>query len=851
MKAKKPITDITLKKVSKKKPVSPYPIKMSTTWRHTIDLRPKKISHWKPGLARPDKKTFSIREYLPSLSLKSLVAVMILSLFCSQVINTSAYEAHIINVTARIVNDIPNVDPSGGQFCKLTGALVVLTTTYPGANIIFTLDSSDPVCGVNGLNYTGPFTIYQSNTLKARACHDGQQSVIVSAVFDIDQKYCPAFCGDGKLDPGEQCDDGNNISGDGCSATCQKECVPKPEICDGIDNDCDGIIDNNVFQEIATSSAPMQIIYETDKKDDNNYDSNWYRDKKDDYNSGWGDRNWHVTKSNFFNFGKNDDWKKNWDQDNEDYRNNKDKCGNIGNGNSNKCDYEYVDLKWIFSALPLGASTTAVNFRLTDKKFADLAGVEWWNSSSSSWQKVCLPADIHGTSTEYCDLSGFIKTTDQAQSIKLRIQPKKDKDCSKDKGWGTIEIKYKKSVDCQKTCGNGKLDPGEQCDDGNNVNGDGCDSKCKIEIPNCMKINEVYYNPLSCRGGSKNEWIELYNSCSYQVNLKNWYMVDNGGACNKEQINQNNPIPAGGFVVLAANASTWAYWPLIPASSTKIVLGGDSLFGHGLDDNGDRVFLYDNNNNLIDNVSWGTDVSAFNPSVPGVAPGHSISRKVKGVDTDQAIDWMDTYGGSTPPGPNPGTNPHDANGNLLSPDPNSSPYDCCPVDLNTASTTNLFSSIATGTVANTNVTLSTLSGGGGAVIAPLISATSSISNASSTDVSTSTTSIDNLSNSNTGTTSTTSINTLNSNSSAATTTPDSSAPQNSDNPIASTTPATEPVIPDTTGTANPIPTTQTEVPVTPEPEKPIPVDSPPANLPTQDSQASNTAPAPVVAAGPV
>jgi fibro-slime domain-containing protein len=32
-----------------------------------------------------------------------------------------------------------------------------------------------------------------------------------------------ARCGDGKLDPGEACDDGNPTSGDGCSATCQLE----------------------------------------------------------------------------------------------------------------------------------------------------------------------------------------------------------------------------------------------------------------------------------------------------------------------------------------------------------------------------------------------------------------------------------------------------------------------------------------------------------------------------------------------------------------------------------------------------------------------------------------------------
>ncbi|MGO9291479.1 MAG: DUF4215 domain-containing protein [Polyangia bacterium] len=30
-------------------------------------------------------------------------------------------------------------------------------------------------------------------------------------------------------------------------------------------------------------------------------------------------------------------------------------------------------------------------------------------------------------------------------------------------------------------CGNGVLDPGERCDDGNRVNGDGCNAFCQIE----------------------------------------------------------------------------------------------------------------------------------------------------------------------------------------------------------------------------------------------------------------------------------------------------------------------------------------------------------------------------------
>src|SRR5450432_2521609 len=30
-------------------------------------------------------------------------------------------------------------------------------------------------------------------------------------------------CGNGQVDPGETCDDGNTLAGDGCSASCQKE----------------------------------------------------------------------------------------------------------------------------------------------------------------------------------------------------------------------------------------------------------------------------------------------------------------------------------------------------------------------------------------------------------------------------------------------------------------------------------------------------------------------------------------------------------------------------------------------------------------------------------------------------
>ncbi|MDO8630242.1 MAG: DUF4215 domain-containing protein, partial [Phycisphaerales bacterium] len=48
-------------------------------------------------------------------------------------------------------------------------------------------------------------------------------------------------CGNGTVETGEQCDDGNTVSGDGCSATCQTEEPPPPA---PSDLDGDGIRDD-------------------------------------------------------------------------------------------------------------------------------------------------------------------------------------------------------------------------------------------------------------------------------------------------------------------------------------------------------------------------------------------------------------------------------------------------------------------------------------------------------------------------------------------------------------------------------------------------------------------------------
>lgn len=76
---------------------------------------------------------------------------------------------------------------------------------------------------------------------------------------------------------------------------------------------------------------------------------------------------------------------------------------------------------------------------------------------------------------------------------------------------GDTTNEYSKCVNLvQENCGNGKIDPGETCDDGNNISDDGCSDQCQVEqgwecVPN--------HAPSTCRAICGNGKLDAGEEC--------------------------------------------------------------------------------------------------------------------------------------------------------------------------------------------------------------------------------------------------------------------------------------------------------------------------------------------------
>lgn len=164
-----------------------------------------------------------------------------------------------------------------------------------------------------------------------------------------------------------------------------------------------------------------------------------------------------------------------------------------------------------------------------------------------------------------------------------------------------------------------------------------------------LVISEVMYNPSGAEPDG--EWIELYNLGGATIGLAGYKIGDEETSGSGEGMMQfpGGTIASGAAVVIANQASVFfsAYgfnpdYELVDTDATVPEMTKYLAWGSGsvsLANTSDELLLLDAGDALVDAVSWGSSVFAFNPGATVVADGSSLARQYADVDTDTAADW--------------------------------------------------------------------------------------------------------------------------------------------------------------------------------------------------------------------
>ncbi|MSQ84947.1 MAG: DUF4215 domain-containing protein [Myxococcales bacterium] len=106
-------------------------------------------------------------------------------------------------------------------------------------------------------------------------------------------------------------------------------------------------------------------------------------------------------------------------------------------------------------------------------------------------------------------------------------------------------------------CGNGVVESGENCDDGNTKFGDGCSTQCQLETPigvGYLMITELLPDP-STVTDDLGEWLEIYNASTTTVELAG-LGVKIGTVLKNLPSDKSYPLAAGGYAVVARNGNS-------------------------------------------------------------------------------------------------------------------------------------------------------------------------------------------------------------------------------------------------------------------------------------------------------
>jgi hypothetical protein len=156
-----------------------------------------------------------------------------------------------------------------------------------------------------------------------------------------------------------------------------------------------------------------------------------------------------------------------------------------------------------------------------------------------------------------------------------------------------------------------------------------------------LLLSEVLPNPLRAGDDAADEWIELFNPGTAPVNLSGWAIGDGRSWDSLPAA----VVPPRGFAVVVASRALSETLTAAGVVVTKVV---DGRLGNGLANGGDVLRLRGPTGQVVDAVSYGDDLTAFDPAVPLGPPGSSLERIPPELDTDRAEDWWPQ------PAPSPG-----------------------------------------------------------------------------------------------------------------------------------------------------------------------------------------------------
>ncbi|RJR31303.1 DUF642 domain-containing protein [Candidatus Parcubacteria bacterium] len=482
--------------------------------------------------------------------------------------------------------------------------------------------------------------------------------------FAVDYEN-PDFCGDGIKEENEQCDDGNLENLDGCSGSCEIEniCLPDKEL-----------IKNGSF-ELPKADEFFRWLIVPDNSKDFFWHVEWLSEIPDFFNL-----QKRPEKANLELHKKLNGWAA---DDGLQYA----ELDSDWDGPEGKISNEpasikiYQDITTVpgntyvvgFSFLPRPGTVTSTNalaFEVNGEAVRKILP----SVADRSWQKYlsvftatttisriqfvdegrsdsfgtflddvtvkCLPQN---DSCQDADNDKFFYGSgchpSDCDDKNDRINPQAEEICGNftdddcDGNADCYDENCQESRFCvQPFCGNDIPDEGEDCDDGNILNGDFCSNKCKFE-PKSVVINEIFHNVDSCHGSLKKfQWLELYNNSDYDVNLKNWHITL--GQKTSILADEDKILKKHEFALVIADHDTKTFWNIPESTLYLTLLDG---FNQELDVLSGKASLSDSDDRKIDSIGWEKDDGK---ELVLIQPGKSLSRFPAGNDTDSSDDFF-------------------------------------------------------------------------------------------------------------------------------------------------------------------------------------------------------------------